>query len=293
MSKKISQRKGIILAGGKSTRLYPATFSITKQLLPIYDKPMIYYPLSILMLSKINDILIISTPDDIGLYEKLLGNGSRFGIRLSYLVQTTPKGLADSFIVAEKFLDGSEAALILGDNLFYGNNLSNILYEICSQKNRNTIFGFEVSNPTHYGVIEFDKNDNIVSIEEKPKKPKSNYAVTGLYFYDNTVCERAKLLRPSERGELEITDLNNSYIRDDSLDVKKLGRGFAWLDTGTHNNLLEASHFVSIVEKRTGIKIGCIEEIAFNNSWIDELEIKKSIDLHKGTNYGEYLKKYL
>ena len=288
--------KGIILAGGAGTRLYPITRVICKQLLPIYDKPMIYYPLSILMLAKIKDILIISTSEDIPKFEKLFGDGSKIGINISYKVQPEPKGIAEAFIIGEEFIGNDSVCLILGDNIFYGHGLSDILKRAKKEVENNsgaTVFGYYVNDPERYGVVEFDKNGNVLSIEEKPKKPKSNYAVTGLYFYDNSVIEIAKSIKPSWRGELEITDVNKEYLNRKKLRVKLLGRGFAWLDTGTHLSLIEASEFIATVEKRQGLKIACIEEIAYQNNWIDKDQLKKLAEPLLKSGYGEYLLKLL
>ena len=284
--------KGIILAGGNGTRLYPATLPIVKQLLPIYDKPMIYYPLSILMLSGIKDILIISTPNDLVRLEKLFGGGSRLGINFSYKIQEQPRGLTDAFIVGEEFIDGDSACLVLGDNIFYGHGLTDMLKEsikIVEKENKAVIFGYYVKNPKQYGVMEFDKNGNVVGIEEKPQKPKSNYAAVGLYFYPNDVEKKAKKVKPSARGELEITTLNQMYLKENRLKVELMGRGFAWLDTGTFDNLLDASRFIQTVEKRQGLKIGCIEEIAYANGWIDQNQLKKLAEPLMKSGYGEYL----
>ncbi len=281
--------KGIILAGGSGTRLYPLTKVTSKQLLPIYDKPMIYYPLSTLMLAGIRDILIISTPQDLPNFEKLLGDGSDYGIRLSYKVQPSPDGLAQAFILGEEFIGDDSCAMILGDNIFYGNGFSKILKEAGENKGRATVFGYYVEDPERFGVVEFDKNGRVLSVEEKPKQPKSNYAITGLYFYDNRVVEYAKNLKPSARGELEITDLNRVYLEQGDLDVKLLGRGFAWLDTGTMDSLIEAGTFVQTVEKRQGIKISAPEEIAFNKGWIDEAHLRRSADRYGKSPYGQHL----
>ena len=282
-------RKGIILAGGLSTRLYPVTKAFSKQLLPIYDKPMIYYSLSVLMLAGIRDILIITTPDDKNSFLRLLGNGSDIGINLSYEIQKEPKGLAQAFIIGEQFIEKSPVCLILGDNLFYGPGLSATLKRASSINNGATIFGYQVKNASQFGVVEFDQNNKVISIEEKPQFPKSQYAVTGLYFYDNSVVNLAKSIKPSARGELEITSINQLYLSQNKLNLERLGRGYAWLDTGTHQSLLKAAQFVETVEERQGFKIACIEEIAFNQGWINANEIKKIASNHRNSSYGEYL----
>ncbi len=284
--------KGVILAGGSGTRLYPATLPIVKQLLPIYDKPMIYYPLSVLMLAGIREILIISTPKDLPRFEELFGDGSQLGLNFSYAVQDKPRGLADAFLVGEEFLNGNPACLVLGDNIFYGHGFTKMLKEsmkIVEEENKAVIFGYYVKKPEQYGVIEFDKKGNVVGIEEKPEKPKSNYAAVGLYFYPRDVVEKAKGVKPSRRGELEITTLNEMYLKEDRLKVELMGRGFAWLDTGTFDNLLDASRFIQTVEKRQGLKIGCIEEIAYNNGWIDKEKLRKLAEPLMKSGYGNYL----
>ena len=288
-----SRYKGIVLAGGSGTRLYPLTMGVSKQLLAIYDKPMIYYPISVLMLAGINEILIISTPEDISSYERLLGNGSQFGISIEYSIQSKPNGLAQAFIIGESFISDSNVALILGDNVFYGQDFSNNLQIAISRDEGATIFGYHVNNPEHFGVLEFDNDGRVLSIEEKPKEPKSNLVVTGLYFYDNSVVEIAKKLIPSKRGEYEITDINNAYKNKDKLQVEVLGRGFAWLDTGTYDSLIDAGQFVKTVEKRQGLKIACLEEIAFYNGWLSKVQLMSQVQRYKKTSYGEYLMKIL
>ena len=285
----MTNRKGIILAGGSGSRLHPITLGVSKQLLPIYDKPMIFHSISVLMLAGIREILIISTPTDISAYQKLLSNGHHFGVQFSYAVQPSPDGLAQAFIIGEEFIGADSCCLILGDNIFYGQHFSDNLNTANKVKHGATIFGYHVSDPERFGVIEFDKGGTVISIEEKPSKPKSSYAATGLYFYDNRVIEIAKSIKPSLRGELEITDINRVYLEEQSLNVEILGRGFAWLDTGTHESLMEASVFVHTVERRQGLKIACLEEIAFNNGWIKKNQLLDQAELLKNTGYGQYL----
>ncbi len=288
--------KGIILAGGSGTRLYPLTMVVSKQLLPVYDKPMIYYPLSVLMLSGIREILIISTPNDLHNFEKLLGDGSQLGIKLSYAVQPSPDGLAQAFIIGEEFIGDYSVCLILGDNIFYGAGLKELLDEsikVVENEQKSVIFGYYVEDPERYGVAEIDENNNVISIEEKPKYPKSNYAVVGLYFYPNSVVRIAKNILPSERGELEITTVNEEYLNQGNLKIKTLSRGYAWLDTGTHESLTEATEFVKAIEKRTGLKIACIEEIAFKLNWIDRTSMVNIVMKYGNSTYANYVKKLI
>ena len=283
--------KGIVLAGGSGTRLYPITKSISKQIIPVYDKPMIYYPLSVLMLAGIREILIISTPQDIHLYENLLGNGEDLGIKLVYAIQPSPDGLAQAFIIGEDFIGDDNVCMVLGDNIFYGFDLSRTLREAATLKDGAVVFGYYVNDPERYGVAEFDSTGKVLSLEEKPDKPKSNYAVTGLYFYSNDVVQKSKNLKPSKRGELEITDLNRLYLEEERLNLKMMGRGMAWLDTGTHDSLLEASNFIATIENRQGLKVACLEEIAFRYGYIDKDQLLKLAEPLRKSHYGEYLVK--
>lgn len=282
--------KGIILAGGTGSRLFPITLGVSKQLLPIYDKPMIYYPLSVLMLAGIREVLIISNPEWVPIYRRLLGNGDKLGMKFEYMVQEKPRGLADAFIVGEEFIGDDNVALILGDNIFYGSGFSGILKSVSTRNNGATIFGYYVQNPKEYGVVEFDEENNVVGLEEKPEEPKSHYAIPGLYFYDNSVIEKAKSLKPSARGEIEITDLNRIYLEEKSLKVETLGRGFAWLDTGSYSGLMEASNFVETIQKRQGVYIACLEEIAYKKGFIDKVQLMALGEELKITDYGQYLK---
>jgi glucose-1-phosphate thymidylyltransferase len=283
--------KGIILAGGAGTRLYPITHSISKQIVPIYDKPMIYYPLSVLMLAGIRDVLIISTPKDLHLYQELLGDGNQIGINIYYEIQPAPEGLAQAFLIGEQFIEDEPACLVLGDNIFYGYNFSKVVQEAANLTDGAKVFGYYVKDPERYGVVEFDQDKKVLSIEEKPSIPKSNYAVTGLYFYDNTVVEKARQLKPSKRGELEITDLNRMYLEEGKLNVELLGRGMAWLDTGTHDSLLQAANYIATIEHRQGLKVACIEEIAYKNGFIDKDQLIRLAKSYANNQYGQYLVK--
>lgn len=285
--------KGIVLAGGSGTRLHPLTIGVSKQLLPIYDKPMIYYPLSILMLSDIKDILIITSPNDLDAYKRLLGTGEKYGLKLSYAIQEKPEGLAQAFIIGENFIGDDNVSLILGDNIFYGQSFSNDLSKAAASKEGATVFAYRVKDPSSFGIVEFGEKGEVLSIEEKPENPKSNFAVTGLYIYDNTVIQKAKSVKKSERGEYEITSVNEKYLADGNLKVHLLGRGFAWLDTGTHDSLLDASDFVRTIEDRQGLKIACLEEIAYSKGWIDDKVLLTEIEKNKNNSYGQYLESIL
>lgn len=283
--------KGIVLAGGSGTRLYPITQGVSKQLMPIYDKPMVFYPISVLMLAGINEILIITTPDDMPGFKRLLGDGSQFGVKFSYAIQPSPDGLAQAFIIGEEFINGDSCALVLGDNIYFGESFGKKLENVMQRNEGATVFGYQVLDPERFGVVEFDDNNRAISLEEKPEKPKSNWAVTGLYFYDKDVVEMAKQVKPSRRGELEITTLNEMYLEKNSLHVEKLGRGFAWLDTGTHDSLLEASQFIHTIEKRQGYKVACLEEIAYKKGWLTKEQVASQAKLLVKTGYGQYLQR--
>ena len=281
--------KGIVLAGGTGTRLYPITKGVSKQLLPVFDKPMIYYPISVLMLANIRDILIITTPEDQVAYQRLLGNGDQFGVRFTYEIQPKPEGLAQAFIIGEPFIGEDDVCLILGDNIYFGQSFGQNLQQASAKSVGATVFGYQVSDPERFGVVEFDANFKAISIEEKPTQPKSNYAVTGLYFYDNSVIAKAKQVQPSDRGELEITSINQRYLEEGTLNVELLGRGFAWLDTGTHESLMDASNFVHTIEKRQGLKVACLEEIAFRKGWLDKATLEELVKPLMKTSYGQYI----
>jgi len=283
--------KGIVLAGGSGTRLYPITQGVSKQLMPIYDKPMVFYPISVLMMAGIREILIISTPDDMPGFKRLLGDGSQFGVEFSYAIQPSPDGLAQAFIIGEEFINGDSCALVLGDNIYFGESFSKKLENVVQRSEGATVFGYQVLDPERFGVVEFDENNRAISLEEKPEHPKSNWAVTGLYFYDNDVVEMAKRVKPSHRGELEITTLNEMYLQKNNLHVEKLGRGFAWLDTGTHDSLLEASQFIHTIEKRQGYKVACLEEIAYKKGWLTKEQVVLQAKLLTKTGYGQYLQR--
>ena len=285
--------KGIVLAGGSGTRLHPITRGVSKQMLPVYDKPMIYYPLSVLMLAGIRDILVISTPDDLPNYQKLLGDGSDFGVNLAYAEQPSPDGLAQAFLIGESFIGDDSVCLILGDNIFYGHGFTAMLQDVVARDAGATVFGYHVNDPERFGVVEFDSDGRVLSVEEKPERPKSNYAITGLYFYDNRVVDIAKQVKPSERGELEITDVNRAYLESGELNVSLMGRGFAWLDTGTHDSLMEAGQFVQTIEHRQGLKVACLEEIGYRNGWLSAEALQQQAGALSKTGYGQYLQQVL
>lgn len=285
--------KGIVLAGGSGTRLYPITQGVSKQLMPIYDKPMVFYPISVLMLAGIREILIISTPEDMPGFKRLLGDGSQFGVTFSYAIQPSPDGLAQAFLIGEEFINGDSCALVLGDNIYFGESFGRKLENVVQRSEGATVFGYQVLDPERFGVVEFDENNRAISLEEKPAQPKSNWAVTGLYFYDKDVVEMAKQVKPSERGELEITTLNEMYLEKNALHVEKLGRGFAWLDTGTHDSLLEASQFIHTIEKRQGYKVACLEEIAYKKGWLSKEQVQAQAKLLAKTGYGQYLQRMI